>query len=165
MSCLDGTLLRGADGQWCWRDGEPEPRVRDMYAGDGRNYRCTTYGEGSTYVEVLLRDARSDPVLAWVWHGVQAGTYRQQMSGDHTGPLVWDGESLGRMSIEPGEDPLHGNEPIVRKRAIPLVALVPIEEWEAWSRATIIGVWWEQEHEAEILARAESLGWRRPEPG
>jgi len=157
---LDGTLLRQIDGTWAWSDGTPEPRVRDMHAGDTYNYRCRTYGSGGTYVEVPLAAARREPDLTWVWTGVTAGRYGQSCSGDHTGPLQITEESVSRMRIEPGEDPLLGQEPIDHKRAIPGVALVPIAEWDAWSRQTIVGVWWDQSHEAEILAIAGRLGWR-----
>ena len=47
-----------------WRDGEPEPRVSTLRLRDlAPNYRCITYGDRRTYVEVPYRWQRdvSDP--------------------------------------------------------------------------------------------------------
>jgi hypothetical protein len=85
--------------------------------------------------------------------------YRQVWSGDHTGPIMLTDERITRMHLEPGEDPLCGNEAIIHKRAIPLVALVPWEDWEAWALEHPYGAVWPPEHAAEILAKAASLGW------
>lgn len=118
-------------------------------------------------MEIPLSAAhRERDVLGWVIEGVEQGRYTQSLSGDHTGPLRLteeDGEVVvSRMRIEPGEDPLHGNEPVVHKRAIPRVALVPIAEWDAWAKDHPYGAWWDTADEAEIFAKAESLGWVRP---
>lgn len=39
---------------------------------------------------------------------------------------------------------------------------VPITQWDAAMRE-LCGVWWDAEHEREILSRARTLGWRPPE--
>lgn len=169
-TCLGGTLSRIASDTWVWSDGTPEPRVTDLSASSVYNFRCRTYGDGETLVEVMLSAAhRERDVLGWVLDGVAAGKYMQVGSGDHTGPRVLHIEesyapgdvpgistpdeslSMTRQSIRPDGTPT--------KRAIPLVALVPASEWDAWARENPYGASWPQEHEPEILAKARSLGW------
>jgi hypothetical protein len=87
QTCLDGTLVRRADGSWYWSDGTPEPRVTDMNP-DEWNFRCRTYDGGTCYVEVLLGVAMESESLAWVVEGAQAGKYRSGCSGDHMGPFL-----------------------------------------------------------------------------
>lgn len=161
LTVFGGLLARTPDGQWTWSDGRPEPRVTDLSWSVVANFRCVTTG-GGTYVEVLLSAARREPDLRWVLDGLEAGRYRQDLSGDHTGPLRLTDEGLSRMRIEPGEDPLAGNEPIVHKRAIPRVALVPVAEWDEWAAGCPYGATWDVADEAGLFARAESLGWIRP---
>lgn len=51
MTTLNGTLERHTDG-WRWRDGTPEPRVRDLLLGEcAPNFRCTRCGD-VTYAEI-----------------------------------------------------------------------------------------------------------------
>lgn len=167
VSVLGGRLIRTGRNAWQWSDGEPEPRVRDLRAGDDWNFRCRNYAS-TTYVEVLLSEChRHKETLGWVLAGVESGRYQQDTSGDHTGPMRItiddDGElQVDRMRIDPGEDPLLGNEPILHTRAIPKVALVPVAEWDDWSNNTPSGASWDREHEDAILAKARSLGWTSP---
>lgn len=158
-SCLGGTLKRIGRDQWHWSDGTPEPRVTDLSPSQHYNFRCCRRG-GETHVEVMLSAChRERDVLGWVLDGVATGKYRQDLSGDHTGPRVLTDDGVSRMRIEPGEDPLLGSEPIVRKRAIPKVALVPAVEWDEWAAETPYGATWDTAHEQEIFAKARSLGW------
>ena len=159
-SVFSGTLQRHGPNDWRWSDGTLEPRVSDLSASTVYNFRCRTGGDGVTFVEVLLSAAhRERDVLGWVLEGAERGQYRQAKSGDHTGPRIMTDEGMQRMRIEPGEDPLHGNEPIVHKRAIPAVALVPVDEWDAWAAEHPYGATWDKADEAEVFARARSLGW------
>lgn len=161
ITCLGGTLVRVAPNQYQWSDGSPEPRCADLTLSAYYNFRCRAYGDGTTYVEVPLSVAYREPLLCWVIEGVKSGKYRQSHSGDHTGPRVIKGGSFSRMRIEPGEDPLHGNEPIVHKRATPRVALVPAQEWDERSAQCPCGVIWDRSEQDEIFARARSLGWQQ----
>jgi len=159
-SVFGGTLIRATDGAWVWSDGTPEPRVTGLSASHHYNFRCRNSG-GTTMVEVLLSIAhREKDTLGWVLDGVENGRYPQAASGDHTGPLVMtDDEPSSRMRIDPGEDPLLGSEPIFHERAIPRVALVPIDEWQAWASVAPYGATWDRHEEADILAIARRLGW------
>ena len=157
---FDGVLSRTAADIWVWSDGTPEPRVKDLSPSAHYSFRCRTHADG-TFVEVLLSVAHRDrDVLGWVLDGIEAGEYQQANSGDHTGPMVFTEDGPSRMRIEPGEDPLLGNEPIVRKRAIPRVALVPVAEWDAWAADHPYGATWDTADEPEIFARARRLGWQ-----
>lgn len=163
LTCLDGTLVRQDDGSWRWSDGQPEPRIRDL-SPDEWNFRCRTYGGGQCFVEVLRGVAQESELLAWVIAGARAGKYGSGKSGDHTGPLVIDERGARRMHIQPGEDPLHGNEPLPESCGpIPAVILVPIAEWDAWVKANPAGASWDVADETSILDRAYALGWRPSE--
>lgn len=141
-TALSGTLERRADG-WYWRDGTPEPRVYDLALKHfAPNFRCITRGDGRTYVEVPRGWERA-------YH--------------------WDGDPATRRAIydlirEAGKE-----APVFAERIAPLLddhrvtqpgALVPVEMWDA-VMSEPAGVGWDGEHEDEILARAESLGWKR----
>lgn len=162
-SIFGGTLVRD-DAGWTWSDGTPEPRVTDLTASEHFNFRCRQV-RGETYVEVLLSAAHADrQMLGWVLSGVEDRTFQQAISGDHTGPMVIsedeDGEpELKPMRIEPGEDPLKGNEPIISKRAIPKVALVPVAVWDRWAKTHPYGATWDTDQQEDIFAIARRLGW------
>lgn len=157
-SCLGGTLRRRPDGTWWWSDGRQEPRAEDWSASRQWNFRCRTYGTGETLVEVLRGAAQEHHDLAWVIEGARAGRYRSGESGDHTGPLVIGGLGVRRAHIAPGEDPLHGHEPMPEQRGpIPAVILVPALQWDLWSIQTPVGAIWDREYEADILATAQRL--------
>jgi len=162
QSVFGGALVRHGKDDWRWSDGTLEPRVSDLSSSSVYNFRCRQC-HGSTHVEVLLSAAhREKDVLGWVLDGVADGKYRQDWSGDHTGPLMMTEAGPTRMHIEPGEDPLLGSEPIRHKRAIPLVALVPVAEWDAWADQQPYGATWVTAIEAEIFSKAKSLGWVDP---
>lgn len=160
LTVFGGVLARTPHG-WIWSDGTPEPRVSDLSWSAVGNFRCRSSG-GTTYVEVPLSVCHREPDLRWVLDAVSAGEYRQDLSGDHVGPRVLTEEGLSRMHVAPGEDPMLGHEPIVRKRAIPRVALVPWSVWERWATEHPYGATWAQADEESLFARAESLGWVRP---
>lgn len=157
-SILGGTMIRVGANTWSWADGEPEPCVTDLSPSARYNFRC----RGGEYVEVLLSACMREPdVLGWVMDGYRAGRYGESLSGDHTGPRVVSGEDVRPSRIDPGEDPLCGNEPVTHRRAIPRVALVPISEWDAWARDNPYGATWPRAQEERIFAKARSLGWRQ----
>ena len=159
MTIFGGTLIRHGQDDWRWSDGTHEPRVYDLSPSAHFNFRCRSYSGGGTYVEVLLSIAHSErDVLGWVLDGVASGEYRQDLSGDHTGPMHITETGVERMRIEPGEDPLLGNEPIIHRRAIPRVALVPIAEWDSWAKAHPYGATWDVEVQDDLLRIARSLG-------
>lgn len=160
VACFNGTLVRQSRNQWQWSDGTPEPRVTDL-SPDEWNFRCRSFGRGGTLVEVLKGVAIESESLAWVITGYRSGKYQGGTSGDHTGPLMIDDEGIRRMHIQPGEDPLHGNEPLPESRGpIPAVILVPVTEWDAWVRDNPAGASWDVKNETVILDKASSLGWR-----
>lgn len=67
----------------------------------------------------------------------------------------------GRAHIGPGEDPLHGAEPLPeRDGPIPAVILVPILDWDLWSAETPMGATWSVDDQESLSARAGELGWR-----
>lgn len=160
FACFSGTLIRQSRNQWQWIDGTPESRVTDLSPGEW-NFRCRTYGDGVTLVEVMKGAALESEALAWVLTGYRAGKYTGGKCGDHTGPLVIDDAGARRIHIQPGEDPLLGNEPLPESRGpIPAVILVPINEWDAWVHDNPAGATWLTEHETAILDKAFALGWR-----
>jgi len=160
---LAGTLIRRVDGSWHWRDGTPEPRATDLSLGRCYNFRCRTYGDGGTHVEVPRAIAQEQDDLAWVLAGWRNGRYTLGLDGDRVGPLTIRADgSVGRAHIAPGEDPLHGHEPMPEQPGpIPMVILVPIADWDTRPPC---GVSWDCEHEDDILDRAYSLGWRPADP-
>lgn len=159
VTVLSGTLIREGSDAWRWRDGLPEPRVRDA-SPDEWNFRCRTYGSGRTFVEVPAGHAREFEALRWVLDGAREGRYRSGRSGDRTGPVtIREDGTPARMHIPPGTDPLRGHEPVLAPGPIPSVILVPIEDWDAWVAANPAGAEWDKADEAAILERARELGW------
>ena len=139
MTALDGALERHADG-WRWRDGTPEPLVRDMLASRHYGFRIRE----SRYVEVPIGLARENDDLAWVQLAADRGELEESWDGDVVGPD--DRSLLGEVRPE--------------KRAA-RVWLVPIATWDERNRQPI-GAEWDREHEDAILRRAAELGWRDP---
>lgn len=165
-SVLGGTLIREARNVWRWRDGVPEPRASDL-SPDEWNFRCRTTG-GETMVEVMRGVAMETTGLAWVLEGYRAGRYAAGQSGDHTGPLVFDGEGVRRRHLRPGADPLAGDPRDALPEApgpIPAVILVPVADWDAWVRDHPVGALWLTADEPAILERAKELGWMAPDHG
>ena len=95
-----------------WHGGAP---ATDCNPSEHYNFRCRQAGGGKVDVEVLLATAhRERDILGWVLARVESGMYQQAISGDHTGPYMLTDEGLTRMRpVEPDEDPLCGNEPII----------------------------------------------------
>lgn len=137
-SVLDGALSRWSDG-WRWRDGTPEPRVRDLTLREvAPNLRCTTYGDGRCYVEVpaTWRAAR------W-WHGgridTEAAAAIAELIRDCGEPRAIYADGLAELCDD--------------HRLTVRGWLVPIEQWDA-ALLEPCGASWDREHESDILARA-----------
>ena len=68
LTAMGGLLTRTDDG-WRWRDGRPEPRVRDLTASEAFQLPRVTYpdparpGERLRYVSISPRALREDPDL------------------------------------------------------------------------------------------------------
>jgi hypothetical protein len=140
-TALGGTLRRHLDG-WRWADGTPEPRVRDMALADvAPSWRCASYGSG-TVVEIPRRwpdarywpGARVDPEAARAIAALIAacGT-----------PSAIYAERLA--------------EALDEHRLTAARYIVPRGQYDAAMREPC-GCWWDTSHEADILARARSLG-------
>jgi hypothetical protein len=139
---LGGTLARYPDG-WRWRDGTPEPRCRDMALADiAPNFRCCTVA-GVAYVEIprRYRDARYWP-RGRVDDDAAAAIAALLAEGGERAPIyaeVWaERTDEHRLTVDGYR--------------------VPVALWDAAMREPC-GCWWDAEHEADILARARSLGW------
>lgn len=133
---LGGTLIRWAANTWAWSDNTPAPQVSDMKPSWYYNFRVQ-----SGCVEVLAKVAKTEPELAWVL----SANYPTELSADHYGSRIL---RAGRETRESQSG-----------KAIPLVYLVPLADWDEWDAATSIGARWEKADEAAILAKAKSLGW------
>lgn len=133
LTALDGTLLRWADDTWAWMDNTPAPEVKDMKPSWYYNFRV----QGG-YVEVPKRLLATEPELGWV------ATYREGQSSDHYGERVIHGGGRQTRQSQSG-------------RAIPVVYLVPVLEWDEWDKATVLGAKWDKTDESKILAKAKSL--------
>lgn len=142
MTALGGALVRHADGGWTWCDGEPEPRVSDLTLRDfAPNFRCVPYGSG-TVVEIPhdWRAAKYWPAGRVDNDAVDA---IEEMIAHHTcEPSPIYAEGLAEML----------DDHRLRKSGY----MVPLASWDGLM-ADVVGVTWPREHEADILARAESL--------
>ena len=133
---LGGALQRRPDG-WYWRDGTPEPRVRDMLLNDiAPNFR-------------VMGSAVEIP------HDWRAPRHWPQGRVDNDAA-----EAIGRLVSDLGKPgPIYADglaetldEPASRVQGYTL----PIAHWDAAMREPC-GTWWDREHEADILAMAARL--------
>lgn len=142
ITALHGALARRDDG-WYWRDGEHEARAEDMRLRDvAPNFRCVTYGSGGTVVEIPhdWRAAKYWPAGRVDNDAVDA---IEEMIAHHTcEPSPIYAEGLAEML----------DDHRLRKSGY----MVPLASWDGLM-ADVVGVTWPREHEADILARAESL--------
>lgn len=163
MTALNGTLERRADG-WHWSDGTPAPEVSDLSASSYYNFRCTRFSD-QTFVEVPITTARREPELQWIWEGYQSRQFRETLSGDHRGLKVLqideqyaDGDVPGisqpGLAISASYARADGST-----RAIPRVALVPVNVWDEWCDANPIGATWDKAAENQIFSKARAMGW------
>ncbi len=138
-----GALLRYTDG-WRWRDGQSEPRVRDILLLDvAPAFRFARYGTRiCVEIPATWRDAqhwpdnRVDPRVATIIEAL----------------LRDPGE---RMTISgAGLETLLGKQP----RKID-GWIVDLDRWEA-AMSEVCGASWDGRHDDAILARARALGWR-----
>lgn len=139
---LGGTLQRHTDG-WRWSDGTPEPRVRDMMLSHvAPNFRCGLHG-GVTCVEIPARwrDAR-------YWPGGRIDTQAAVQIDD----LLRECGRRSPIYLEGLAEALDDH------RLTGDGWIVDVAQWDAVMREQC-GAWWDQQHEAEIFARARSLGW------
>jgi hypothetical protein len=144
LTALNQTLIRNDTG-WYWSDGAPEPRISDLSASDYYNFRCRSYGSGSTFVEIPVGTAREEPDLhIWV-ERFQRGEFAISTSGDAPDPPTLDLSTRTKTS---------SGAPVM---------LIPIELWDIWAVQFPVGARWEKSDEFEILAKAESLGWKHEE--
>ena len=159
-TAMDGTLQRKTDGRWYWSDGPIADGVGDVDRSGYYNFRISTIS-GASYVEVSRSLAENESDLGWIASRVHEGLYDVARSGDHIGPLVWDGESLQRSGIVAGDDPLGGvGEPFMDAERIPAVVLVPAEDWRDWEETAVpLGPWWDSCFHQEIEGKARTLGW------
>ena len=134
ITALGGTLLRWGNDTWAWRDNSPAPEVRDMRPSWFYNFRV----RGNNWVEVPKKRALSEPDLAW------AAEYDEGLSSDHYGERIIHGDGGQTRRSQSG-------------KAIPAVYLVPVEDWDAWDRETVLGARWDACHEAAIMAKAQAL--------
>ena len=139
---LGGTLQRHPQG-WCWSDGTPEPRVRDMLLSHlAPNFRCCDRG-GITYVEIPARwrDAR-------YWPGGQIDASAAQ----EIDALLRECGQRSAIYLEGLAEALDDH------RLTGEGWRVDIAQWEAVMREPV-GCWWDKREEADILPRARALGW------
>lgn len=139
---LGGTLQRYADG-WRWSDGTPEPRVRDMlFSHNAPNFRCCNRG-GVTYVEIPAR--WREPRY---WPGGRVDT----QAANEIDALLREAGKRSPIYLEGLAEALDDH------RITGDGWMVDVAQWDAVMREPC-GCWWDKEHEADILARARSLGW------
>lgn len=137
---LGRTLVRVGTDHWQWRDGTPAPAVVDKRPADIYSFRSCEL-DGKTYCEVPLTIAHRDRGwLGWITHGVARRWYRQVRS------------------TQPAENATPSGEPTASKRALPMIALVPIVEWMDRTKEMCIGAKWPPECNDEILEKVRSLG-------
>lgn len=142
-SALGGTLCRLPEG-YRWRDGTVETRVRDMKLSDvAPNFRCTSHG-GTSFVEIPngWRQQRYWP------RGVvdeEAASRIAELVRDAGHPAAIYAEGLAEILDD--------------HRLSKSGTLVDAAQWDALM-CEHCGVWWDMEHQEEILTRARSLGWR-----
>lgn len=139
MSTLAGALVLGSDGGWRWRDGAPEPRVSTLRLRDiAPNFRCITFGNGRTYVEIPHRWQRdvTDP-------DVRAAIRE----------LVQDRGRPADIFAEAGAVALDDH------RVTQKGYLVPVDDWDVVMQEPC-GATWDKKDEEAIFERARALGWR-----
>lgn len=136
ITALGGALQRRPDG-WYWSDGTREPRVFDIPLSHfAPNFRCC-----NGYVEIpkgweTMFHWDNDPATARAIRdliaeaGEESGIFAERIAG-----LLDD-----HRVKQPGWR-------------------VPIAMWDA-VMSEPVGAGWDGEHEADILSRAESLGWQ-----
>lgn len=138
---LDGTLQRHADS-WRWRDGAPEPRVRDMLVADNApNFRV------SRGMVEIPRDWRSSRY----WPTGQGRHRVDPQAAEEITRLIQDIGQPGAVYADAPDQATHQGY------------LIPVAQWDAAMREPC-GVWWDAQDEAAILDRAYALGWSPP-PG
>ena len=130
---LGGALERFADG-WRWSDGMPEPRVRDMLLADiAPNFRVVS---GKVEIPARWREAR-------YWPNGRIDT----QAAEEIAALIAD---AGRRS------PIYA-EGLAERLDAPRLKVhgyvIDVAQWDEVMREPC-GVWWDKQHEDEILERA-----------
>lgn len=137
VTALGGALIRHESGMWCWPDGTPEPRVRDMLLRDlVPSWRCITIGDPPvTYVEIP-RDWRHDVADR------HARVVLESLIERHGQPTDIYAEAIA--------------EAVDYHRVYIAGYRVPYEAWRQAMHA-VVGVWWDKDDEADILLRADEV--------
>lgn len=135
-TALYGALERRADG-WYWRDGTPEPRVRDMLLQDiAPNFRVV---QGFVEFPTDWGDARHWPA------GVVDDDAR-----NHIARLLHEVGQRGTIYAEGTAELLDDHRTREQGWRIPVTLWDPVMRRQC-------GVWWDKADEASILARANEL--------
>lgn len=136
---LGGALLRRLRGGWHWRSGDAEPRIRDMTLRDvAPNFRCCNRG-GITYVEIPGR---------WEEPRYWPGGRRDDQVAKAIRDLIREHGQRGAIYGEGYAELLDDHRVTVDG------CIVPIQAWDD-RMCDVVGRWWDKEHEADILTRAE----------
>lgn len=143
-TALSGTLERRPDG-WYWKDGQKEPRVTDLLLRHvAPNFRCITYGDARTYVEIPhdwasarhWPNGRSDSdVRAAIREIIQhSSTVQAPIYAEGLAELI-DDHRLTKSGWR-----------------------APIESWDALMNQPC-GATWLQADQPTLLEKARTLGW------
>lgn len=133
---LGGALQRRPDG-WYWRDGTPEPRVRDMLLNDiAPNFRVMN---GAVEIPHDWRAARHWPQGRTDTDAAEAIA---RLLSDVGKPASIYADGLAEALDEPASR-VQGHT-------------VPVSHWDAAMREPC-GAWWDMEHQDDILATADRL--------
>ena len=134
LAVFNGALIRGQSG-WHWKDGQPEPGVRDALRNHYFDFGIEIVPGIGNCVAVPDFQVKNTPALAWVGEG----NYRKG--------LLRDAVSLRRFHRLYPQEPGSGA----------LAFLVPINDWNNWANV-ICGAMWDRNIEERLLQKARSLG-------
>ncbi len=151
LSCFDGRL-RHVDGDWRWRDGEPEPRVQNAETAR-LDLRCRERRAplAQSLVEVPWSLAEAYDALRWVVRGFIARTYEVDISsGSYPAIRARTVTSIAQCPANRRVTPALGMT----------VALVPADQWRAWCGACPLTPWWSVIDEEDLRLHAGGLGWK-----
>ena len=143
-TALGGALQRRPDG-WYWRDGTPEPRVRDMLLNDiAPNFRVRTRRNQQTSLASVEIPHDWRAPRHWPNGRVDndAAEAIARLIGDVGRPASIYADGLAETLDEPASR-VQGHT-------------VPVTHWDAAMREPC-GTWWDHQHAADILDTARRL--------